>query len=607
MNRLKLKPQVTAGLILIALLALTFFLPLKNNTPEIVNSADPRCHTEEAPYRNPLLPVPERVNDLMSRMSDAEKIGQMTMVEKNSLPSADVITQYKLGSVISGFGGKPDPNTPLAWLDLINEYQRKALATCLKIPILYGVDAIHGFTNVVGGTVFPHFIGLGATGNSDLIKAIGKATADEMTAVGIYWNFAPNIDVAQDTRWGRTYETFGSDPKNVSDFGLAYLKGFQSSSNTYLNAIGTLKHFVGTGAMQWGSSGNKNFRIDQGNAIISEASLRQRHLPAFKKGIDGGAKVVMVGLGSINGDKMSANKYLITDVLKTELKFDGIALSDWYGVYEVSRSKYLATVSAVNAGIDMVMLPFDYKIFTNDMNRAVQRGDISENRLNDAVRRILTVKFELGLFDRPVPSEEGLSVIGNATHRELARQAVRESQVILKNQADSLPLSTSANWILVAGSGGDNLGRQSGGWTVEWQGIDGNWIPGTTILSAIKNTVSETTRVDYDLVGEFPHTQELADVGIAIISEKPYAEGLGDNSDPRISDDDLAAIERLKAQSQKLVVVIISGRPLTISKYINTWDAAVASWLPGTEGQGVADVLFGLYPFTGTLPVNWNY
>lgn len=568
-----------------------------------------RCQQKDAPYLNSKLPIAERVNDLMSRMSDWEKIGQMVLVEKNSIHDIADITRYNLGALLSGGGAGPKQNnSPLAWLEMVNNFQAAAKNTCLGIPLLYGLDAIHGDANVVGATIFPHFIGLGATHDPALVKKVAKATAEEMAATGVYWNFAPNLDVTKDIRWGKTYETFGSDTANVSQLGLAYLQGTQDSTAGYFKALADPKHFIGGGSMEYGTSRNKKFKVEEGNITLDEATLRQVHLPPFQAAVAGGARAIMVSTASWQGKLNSANDYLLTNILKKELGFSGFIVSDWYGVYEISSSRYDSLVTAINAGIDMVMTPFEYKDFMSNMRQALATGDIKKERLDDVVKRILTVKFETGLFDRPQAVPADLTVIGSAEHRELAKEAVRKSQVLLKNKNSALPLSTSLDKIIVAGSAADNLGRQAGGWTTEWQGIEGNNVlSGTTILQAIKNTVAKNTEVEYNESGNFSLGNNLADVGIAVVGEKPYAEGWGDNAKPALSLEDLATIRKVKAQSKKIVVIIISGRPLNIAAYTKDWDGLIAAWLPGSEGQGVADVLFGLYPFTGTLPVSWNY
>ena len=602
---------LTAGIIILvaAIILGTGFLVFKSKSvipPKDTTAA--RCTEEDAPYLDADLPIEQRVEDLMSRMTTWEKIGQMVLVEKNSVKRLSDVTTYNLGALLSGGGAGPREETPLGWLKMVNDFQSAANDTCLKIPLLYGIDAVHGHANVLGATVFPHAIALGATKDADLVKRVAEATAEEMAATGIYWSYSPNLDVAKDIRWGKTYETFGSDTANVSRLGLAYLKGTQSSSEDYFEVLGTLKHFIGGGAMEYGTSRNKDFKVEEGNITLDEKTLREVHLLPFAEAIDAGARVVMVNTATWNNVLNSRNEYLLTEVLKNELGFTGFVVSDWYGVYQIAPGKYESLVTAINAGVDMVMTPFDYKDFMFNVQKAVESGDITTERLDDAVRRILTVKFETGLFDRPQAQPEGLSVVGSEAHRELAREAVRKSQVLLQNKNSVLPIGRNVRKILVSGSAADNLGRQAGGWTTEWQGIDGNYgIKGTTILEAIKNSVSENTQVEFNQNGNFGDEKDLAEIGIAVVGEAPYAEGWGDNPNPSLSEADLATIEKTKAKSKKLLVVIVSGRPLDIAEYSKNWDGVVASWLPGSEAEGITDVLFGLYPFTGTLPVNWDF
>lgn len=530
----------------------------------------------------------------------------MALIEKNSIHNLSEISKYNLGALLSGGGAGPKQETPEAWLDMVNSFQAETKNTCLKIPLLYGIDAIHGHANVLGATVFPHAIGLGASHDASLVKRVAAATAKEIAATGIYWSFSPNLDVAKDIRWGKTYETFGSDTSNVAKLGAAYLQGTQGSSKPYFEVLATAKHYVGGGSMEYGTARNKDFKVEEGNITLREEALRQTHLVPFQKAVANGAQVVMVGTATWNGKMNTSNHYLLTDVLKKELGFPGFVVSDWYGVYQVSPTRYESLVNSINAGVDMVMTPFEYKDFMSNMQKALANGDISQERLDDAVRRILTAKFNAGLFDRPTATKEGLSVVGNNENRRLAREAVRKSQVLLKNEDFALPLSKSDNTIIVAGSATDNLGRQAGGWTTEWQGIDGNYgIEGTTVLGAIKNAVSKNTKIEYSLRGDFAIQEGLADVGIVVVGEKPYAEGWGDNANPSLSAEDLETIQKVRVKSKKLIVVIISGRPLDIKKYIHKWDGVVASWLPGSEAEGITDVLFGDYPFTGQLPVAW--
>ena len=579
------------------------------NTHRLLFSPPPAFQeykNQDWPYVDSTLPVEQRVQDLLGRMTQGEKIGQMVLVEKNSVRTIADVARYGLGAILSGSGGKPEPNTPEAWRAMVTAFDAASRNSRLGIPVLYGVDANHGHSNVPGATLFPHFIGLGATHNPDLVRQVAQATAEEMAASGIFWNFSPSLDVVQDHRWGRSYESFGADTENVSRLGQAYLEGLQDGPSMNITVLGTAKHYLGVGAMAWGSSTNKDFFIDQGATTIDEATLRAVHLQPFQAAIKSGAMSVMVGLNSWQGQKIAANRYLVTDVLKDELGFQGFVVSDWYGVYEITGSHYRSIVTAINAGVDLVMLPYNYASFITDVDLAVRRGDISPARLDDAVSRILLVKFKLGLFDHPIDQGPSLSTIGSAAHRDIARAAVRESLVRLKNNNQLLPLPKTAGRIIIAGSAADNLGRQAGGWTIEWQGIDGNWITGTTILAGIRQAVAPTTVVAYDQAGNFPPSTSRADIGIAIVGEKPYAEGWGDNPYPALTSDDLATIQKVRQASKKLVVIIVSGRPLDIRPYQRDWDAVIAAWLPGSEGAGIADVLFGDYPFTGTLPIAWK-
>jgi beta-glucosidase len=547
----------------------------------------------------------ERVEKLLRQMTIDEKIGQLVLVDKNAIQEIDDITHYGVGGLLSGGGDKPEANTPAGWLQMVRQFQDAAQKSRLKIPLLYGVDAVHGHANVPGATIFPHEIGLAATHDADLVRKIGAITADELVATGIQWNFAPGLDVAEDVRWGRVYETFGSSSTVVSDLGAAYIEGLQSGSGK-AHVIATAKHYLGTGAMEWGSSTNSQFKIDQGATLVDEKTLRAKHLPPFIAAINAGVESVMVGHTSWQGTEIVGSRYLITDVLKHELAFKGFVVSDWAGIYEIPGGEYNAVVTSINAGVDMVMLPTDYKNFIENMQRAMAQGDVSQERLDDAVRRILSAKFKVGLFERVVGGAPSLTTVGSQEHREVAREAVRKSLVLLKNSHESLPLSKNAAHIIVAGSAANNIGKQSGGWTVEWQGIDGNWIPGTTILDGIKNAVARNTRIDYSEPGEFSGEQKLADVGVAVVGESPYAEGFGDSDHPMLTKEDLETVARVRAASKKMVVVIVSGRPLDIRADADNWDAIVAAWLPGSEGEGVADMLFGDYPFMGTLPIEWS-
>ncbi len=572
------------------------------------------CGRVDSPPPSPIGKVESiaaRVEALLGQMTLEEKIGQMTQVEKNSIRAGD-ITRYFIGSILSGGGGSPATNTAENWAEMVDGFQREALATRLAIPIIYGADAIHGHGNLYGATVFPQAIGLGATRNVDLVYQIGQATAQEMLATGVQWNFAPVVAVPQDIRWGRTYESFSEDTDLVRELGSAYLQGLQSMPEGYAPASGqdlyllaTPKHFLGDGGTIFGTSTQNIFKpyiLDQGDMRLDEASIRDLFLPPYQSAVESGAKSVMISFSSWNGTKMHAQEYWITDVLKGELDFKGFVVSDWGGMDQINSDYYTSIVTGINAGVDMNMVPYDYIRFINTMEEAVENGDIAMERIDDAVRRILTVKFELGLFDHPYSDPTLLETVGSDAHRELARQAVRESLVLLKNDNSALPIAKDTSVIYVAGQGADDMGLQCGGWTIEWQGKAGDIQPGTTILQGIQSAVSPNTKVEYSRSGEF---DGKADVGIVVVSEWPYAEGVGDAKELSLSQTEIQALTNLRAHSEKLIVVVLSGRPLVITEQFPLADAWVAAWLPGTEGDGVADVLFGDYPFTGKLPYTW--
>ncbi len=559
-------------------------------------------------YQDASLSTDERVDNLLSYMTLEEKIGQMALVEKNSVEEIEDIKTYALGAILSGAGSKPEENTLAGWQKLVGNFKQTARESRLGIPILYGVDAIHGHSNVPGATVFPHAIGLGATGDVKLIEAIATATAEEIRATGITWAYSPNLDLPRDIRWGRTYEAFSDDPELTATLGAAYVTGLQAEYKDGEKdfILATPKHYVGNGAMVWGSSSNENFNIDQGTTEINEEKLRTTYLPPFEKAIDAGAMSIMVGLNSWGDTKMSAQKYLIQDVLKDEVGFKGFIVSDWYGVYEIPGGNYQATVTAINAGVDMVMLPFDYKGFIENVQKAVRRGEIKLERIDDAVRRILYAKFSAGIFDVTVHEKTDDS-FGSLKHRKLARDAVAQSLVLLKNENNILPVNNNRSQkIYVAGGAADNIGKQSGAWTIEWQGVDGNWFnDGTSILAGIKEVAGGTHTIEFQEQGIFSTSTPKADIGIAVVGESPYAEGWGDTAQPSLNEEDLSIIENLKKVSEKVVVVLITGRPLLITDEISDWDAVVVAWLPGSAGDGVADGLFGKKPFTGRLPLPW--
>lgn len=574
------------------------------------NSPGDLSSTEEGgpAYLDSTIPVEERLEDLFSEMTLQEKIGQMVQVSKDGVRPGDV-NEYFIGSILSAGGGVPINNTVEGWAAMVNAFQDEALSTRLKIPLIYGVDAVHGHGNLYGATIFPHQIGLGATRNPALVRQIAQATAQEMLATGIPWNFAPVLAAAQDIRWGRTYESYSQDPALVDELGAAYIQGLQTlpadaspASGQEIYVLATPKHFLGDGGTTWGTSNTNSYKIDQGDMLLDESTVRALFLSPYQTAVDLGAMAVMPSYSSWNGVKMHAQKYWLTDVLKGEIGFEGFIVSDLNALNQINEDYYTAVVTGINAGVDMAMISSDFKGFISIMEKAVANGDISEQRIDDAVRRILRVKFLLGLFDHPYADPELVGVVGSEAHRQLARQAVRESLVLLKNDHQVLPLNEAVSSIQVSGAKADSIGVQSGGWTITWQGLFGNLQPGTTILEAVQQRASADTRIEYQSSGNF---ESLAEVGIVVVGESPYAEGVGDKDDLRLSDTDIKLIQNAQKTSEYLIVIVLSGRPLVITEQFELADAWVAAWLPGTEGQGIADVLFGDYPFVGKLPFKW--
>lgn len=569
-------------------------------------------------YLDPAHPVEARLEDLLARMTLAEKIGQITQVEKNSI-SPENVTKFYIGSLLSGGGGYPSENTVPGWAEMVRSFQQAALQTRLAIPMIYGIDAVHGHTNLIGATVFPHNIGLGAANHPELVRRIARATAHEMLATGIPWNFAPALSIPQDIRWGRTYEGFSEDKAWVTPLATAYLEGLQSAPPGWHQAkiyvLATPKHFIGDGATTFGTSTTVMFEqpfiIDQGDTRIGEADLRSLYLPPYQAAIDAGALSVMASFNSWNGDKLHAHHYLLTEVLKGELGFEGFIVSDWEALNQLSDDYSSAVVASINAGVDMVMTPFDYQAFITTLAKAVEQGHVSPDRIDDAVRRILRAKFTLGLFERPFPDPALQDTVGSQPHRQLAREAVRRSLVLLKNERQTLPIPKDTPQILVAGEGADDIGLQCGGWTIEWQGKPGPITPGTTILQGIRAAVSPAAQVIFNPLAQFDEyltedgSSSIADLGIAVISEAPYAEGFGDREDLNLPPKDADLIAHMRERCQKLVVILLSGRPIILTNQLPAIDALVAAWLPGSECDGLADVLFGDFPFEGKLPFTW--
>jgi beta-glucosidase len=499
----------------------------------------PGAAAEQLPYENPRLPVPERVDDLLSRMTLEEKVGQMTQTERFQVFDDETpITTWKLGSILSGGGSTPPENTPEAWADMVDRFQRAALNTRLGIPLLYGVDAVHGHANLMGAMVFPHNIGLGATRDPRLVKEIAEITAEETRATGPQWNFAPCVCAARDDRWGRTYESFSEDAGLVSMMETA-IDGYQGRdlSDTD-NVLATAKHYAGDGDTEFGT-GEGDYTIDQGIAVTSrrdfwDTSLRQ-YLPAVRHHDVGS---VMPSFSSVDwtedgvGDplKMHAHRELITGTLKGAFGFDGFVISDWEGIHQIPGDWATKVRTGINAGIDMSMEPNRYQDFITTLLDEVRAGRVSEERIDDAVSRILTKKFELGLFERPFTDRRNLDEVGSRAHHRVAREAAAKSSVLLRNRDRTLPLRLRrGERVYVAGSNVDSMGNQAGGWTITWQGNSNHVIPGTTILDGIESHARG--RVTFSEDASAPISRH--DAGIVVVGETPYAEGFGDVGGPR--------------------------------------------------------------------------
>ncbi|HMB90170.1 MAG TPA: glycoside hydrolase family 3 N-terminal domain-containing protein [Rhodothermales bacterium] len=551
----------------------------------------------------------EQARALLAEMTLAEKVGQMTQAEQSAMQDPTDVATLFLGSVLSGGGSDPAAGNSLeAWTAVYDSLQQQALTTRLGIPILYGIDAVHGHNNVLGAVVFPHNIGLGATRNPELVEAVSRATAAEVRATGINWTFSPCVTVPRDERWGRTYEGFAEDPELVSVLGEAAVRGYQGASlDNPLSVLACAKHYLGDGGTAFGTGSFPNAPLDQGDTQVDEETLRRIHLTPYLPAIEAGVGSIMPSYSSWNGEKVSGSEYLLTEVLKEELGFEGFLISDYNAIDQVYPDDYKTAIAmSVNAGMDMAMVPTKYREFIQHLTDLVNEGEVPMERIDDAVLRILRVKIAMGLMEegRSHLADQSLQQsFGSDEHREIAREAVRQSLVLLKNEGETLPLSKEAVRIHVAGKNADDIGNQSGGWTIDWQGQSGEVTPGgTTILEAIRNTVSDSTEVTFALDGT---GADGADVGIVVIGETPYAEGVGDRADLALGEEDIAAVRTMKEAGVPVVVVLISGRPMIINDVLDQADAFIAAWLPGTEGQGVADVLFGDYAPTGKLPLTW--
>ncbi|CAA2987229.1 lysosomal beta glucosidase-like isoform X1 [Olea europaea var. sylvestris] len=567
-------------------------------------------------YKDPNQPMNTRIKVLMDQMTLEEKIGQMAQIDRRAA-TPEIMRDYSIGSLLSGGGSVPrEQATAEEWMDMVNGFQTGSLSSRLGIPMIYGIDAVHGHNNVYKATIFPHNVGLGATRDNDLVKRIGAATALEARATGIPYVFAPCIAVCRDPRWGRCYESYSEDPKIVQDMteiipglqgdippnspkGVPYVGG-----NTKVAACA--KHYVGDGGTTKG--------INMNNTVTNWHELLSIHMPPYYNSIIKGVSTVMVSYSSLNGVKMHANHQLVTKFLKGTLRFRGFVISDWQGIDKITYPQHAnytySVLTGINAGIDMVMVPLNHTEFIDTLTSLVNNNFVPISRIDDAVRRILGVKFSMGLFENPMADHSLVDQLGSQAHRDLAREAVRKSLVLLKNGENTdnpvLPLPKKASKILVAGSHANNLGFQCGGWTITWQGQGGNdQTVGTTIFNGISTAVHPSTEIAYSESPDedFVKSNNFS-YAVVVVGEPPYAESAGDNSNLTIPQQGLDTIKNV-CGNVKCVVVLVSGRPLVIQPYLKHIDALVAAWLPGTEGNGVADVLFGDYVFTGKSSRTW--
>jgi len=550
----------------------------------------------------------EQVKPLLARMTVEEKIGQMTQPDQDFINDFSDIENLALGSVLSG--GSSDPkegNSLKAWTDLIDRIQQHSQKSRLKIPLLYGVDAVHGHNNLLNAVIFPHNIGLGCTRNPALIEKVERVTAEEVRATGIQWAFAPCVAVPQDARWGRTYEGYSEDPELVRELAGPAVRGLQGSDlNNPLAVLACAKHYIGDGGTSFGSVNHNGVPgNDQGDTRVDEATLRRVHLQGYITAIQAGVGTIMPSYSSWNGVKVSGDKHLLTDILKNELGFEGFLISDYNAVDQIDKDYKKSVGISINAGMDMVMVPDHYKEFIGDLKALVKEGTVPMSRIDDAVTRILRVKAAMGLLDpnRSQLADRSLwKSFGSPEHRQVGREAVRQSLVVLKNDRHVLPLAKTAARIAVAGKNGDDIGNQCGGWTIDWQGRSDNVTTGgTTVLAAIRKAAPHA-RVTFAADGT---GATGATVGVVVIGEKPYAEGAGDRTDLSLAPEDVKAIDNMKASGVPFVVILFSGRPMILGDSLNKADAFIAAWLPGTEGDGIADVLFGDYKPTGKLSFAW--
>jgi len=537
------------------------------------------------------LALEQKVESLLAQMTLDEKIGQMTQVRHFDDITLDEIKTKFIGSIIHTQGPTPG-NDAAEWQAKFTELQKLALSTRLGIPMFFGVDAVHGQNTYAGATIFPHNIGLGAANNSKLVEDAAAITAIEARATGFNWVFSPCVAIPYNEKWGRVYEAFSESTDITTELTIASVRGHQGLPGQPVSLIATAKHFIGDGATDFG--------VEGGNTTLSQEEVYERLLPPYRAAVEAGVGSVMASFNSLNGVPMHAHRTMITDVLKGSLKFEGIVVSDWK-----AYSRFGGT-DVINAGVDVVMaVEGDFNMYVEGVRNGVLSGIIPQERIDDSVRRILRQKFRIGLFENPFPDATLISKIGIQAHRDVARQAVRESLVLLKNKNSVLPLKKNAK-IVVVGEFADNSGLQSGGWTVNWQGMTENYAGATTILEGIRKFSKGEVVYNKDGSGN-----DDADIAVIVVGETPYAEFFGDiggvmnKYQLTLTEAHQTLIDTYASKGIKTVVVFISGRPLVVTKQLEQVDAFVAAWFPGSEGVGIAEVLFGEYDFKGKLPHSW--
>ncbi len=625
-HALKKHLQLLAGLT-----ACAFLLEAcEHPAPKAKNAASANIQSPLTARHNPSLwptpvskvakdPVMEKqIDALIAKMTLEQKVGQTIQPEIRSISLAD-IKKYHIGSILNGGGAFPNNNKLSKaedWVALADSFYKASMQpdeNGVAIPIMWGTDAVHGHNNVVGATLYPHNIALGAAHDPELMKKIGAATASEIAVTGIGWSFAPTIAVVRDDRWGRTYESYSENPELVKSYAGKMVEGLQGDANSrdFLSqnhVIATAKHFLGDGGTKGG--------IDRGNTDVSEDELVKIHAQGYITAIEAGVQTVMASFNSWQGERMHGNQYLLTDILKNRMGFDGLVVGDWNGHEFVSGCTKNNCAQAFNAGVDIFMVPDDWKVLYENTVAQVKSGVITQARLDDAVRRILRVKMRAGLFTIGAPSTHALAgkneILGSAEHRAIARQAVRESLVLLKNNNQLLPIKAGSK-ILIAGDGADNIGKQAGGWSISWQGtgnVNSDFPGATSIYKGIADAAKANgSKVTLNVNGEY---QQKPDVAVVVFGENPYAEMQGDiNKLDYASDKELNLLKKFKAAGIPVVSLFITGRPLWVNPELNASDAFAVIWQPGTEGAGVADVIIpdakskARFDFTGKLSFSW--